>query len=151
MKNTIYAFLFLTTGFLLGNNIQVKASHAAGAELRYDWVSGATYKFTYTFYRSCEPGAISEPTTVQLAYYATCGGSVYCVTMPKAGGINGVEVSPGCPGFPTYCSGGTIPGYQEWKYTATVTLPSQCNSMFLFLQEIKQLITLLIQVLQLFM
>ena len=126
MKNKIYSFLFLTVGLFFLFNTQVKASHAAGAELRYDWISGSTYKFTYTFYRSCEPGAITEPASVTLCYHNTCGGTGN-LTMQKSGGVNGVDVSPGCPGYPTECSGGTTPGYKEWKYSGTVTLPSQCN------------------------
>lgn len=127
MIKKLLSFLLLTCLLLFGIHSEVKATHAAGAEITYEWISGSTYKIIYTFYRSCAPGATTEPTTVSCCYYATCGGPSYTVTLTKIPGVNGTEVGTGCPGYPSQCSGGTNPGYREWKYSGTVTLPSQCN------------------------
>lgn len=110
---------------------RASASHAAGGEITYEWVSGSTYRFYLKFYRDC--GGISESSNVDLCYYNSCNttrGSVrltQMTTLPN-GNFNGQEVNPGCPNFATSCRGGSLPGYQEWWYTGTVTLPSQCDS-----------------------
>ena len=105
MIKKLYSFLLLTCLLLFGIHSEVKATHAAGAEITYEWISGSTYKIIYTFYRSCAPGATTEPTTVSCCYYATCGGPSYTVTLTKIPGVNGTEVGTGCPGYPSQCSG----------------------------------------------
>lgn len=104
---------------------KVFASHAAGAEITYAWIADSTYQITYKFYRDCS--GISEPTTVNICYFSTCGTTTYTINLPKASGPNGLEVGTGCPGWSSTCNGGTNPGYREWIYTGQVTLPYQCN------------------------
>jgi gliding motility-associated-like protein len=117
---------------LLNIGTEAKATHAAGAELVYTWVSGSTYHFTFKFYRDCA-GSASEPTTLTFCYFNSCNGTTGQVNSikpqfyPGTNTPNGSPVSLGCPGYPTFCTGGTIPGYQEWIYEADITFPSQCN------------------------
>lgn len=129
MKRILTALVLLLC--LFGSN-QVKATHAAGAELIYELVAGTTnqYKFTYKFYRDCA-GAATAPTSVTMCYSNNCGtnGSIVLAgvgTLP-GGTPNGTPVGTGCPGFPTTCSGGTLPGYQEWWYSNTLTLATTCS------------------------
>ncbi len=108
----------------------VKASHAAGGELIYEWVSDSTYKILFKFYRDCS--GIAEPATVTVCYDNTCNGTTGSVTLNKlgflpGGGANGNEVTTGCPNVFTTCNGGSIPGYREWWYSGNVTLPSRCD------------------------
>lgn len=117
--------ILLTAIVLLLCYSEAKSSHCAGGEITYEWISDSTYRFNFTFYRDCS--GITEPSTVTLCYYATCGGPVYQIALNKAPSPNGGEVSTGCPGFSSNCSGGGNYGYREWRYTNIVTLPSQCN------------------------
>src|SRR5690606_41951141 len=70
--------------------IEAKASHCAGGEITYTWISDSTYQFKFTFYRDCS--GLAEPSTVTLCYYATCGGPVYQTILNKAPSPNGGEV-----------------------------------------------------------
>ncbi|MFN7592103.1 MAG: hypothetical protein ACK5QZ_02040, partial [Bacteroidota bacterium] len=54
------AYLFLVVGLLIP--VKSSATHAAGADIAYEWVSGNTYKVTCTFYRDC--GGVAAPKTV---------------------------------------------------------------------------------------
>ena len=130
MKKIILSALLLVA-FLIPA-FQAMATHAAGAELVYELLPGTTnqYKFIYKFYRDCS-GAATAPTTVTMCYNSYCGASGSITlnsygTLPS-GNTNGAPVGTGCPGFPTTCTGGTLPGYQEWWYTANFTLPTTCS------------------------
>jgi len=115
---------------LFFSSFKARATHAAGAEITYTWVSDSTYTVVYHFYRDCS--GIEEPNEVSVCYYNNCDGFQSTLTLTKTfkiiGGLdNGTEVLEACPGSPTTCAGGTLPGYQEWWYTANVTLPSRCD------------------------
>ncbi len=108
------------------------ATHAAGGEIAYEWISDSTYKIIFKFYRDCS-GA-GEPATVPLCYRNTCNSQGGTITLTKISKLpdsttNGSPVTLGCPGNGTRCNNtsSTVPGYREWWYAATVTLPSRCN------------------------
>lgn len=108
------------------------ASHAAGGEISYEWVSDSTYKVIFKFYRDC--AGVGEPNTVTLCYRNTCNSQGGTITLNKIAKLpdssnNGSPVSLGCPGTGTRCTNtsSTVPGYREWWYVNTVTLPSRCN------------------------
>lgn len=111
---------------------EARASHAAGAELYYQWISDSTYKFYWKFYRDCD--GTTEPTSISMCYSNPCTNLSGSVLMNKVsgtvpgGGINGQSVSTGCPNGPTTCTFGSLPGYQEWWYECQFTVPSRCNS-----------------------
>ncbi|MBL7765755.1 MAG: gliding motility-associated C-terminal domain-containing protein [Chitinophagaceae bacterium] len=132
MKKILLLTLIFCFALIL-NSETASASHAAGGELVYELVPGTTntYKFIFKFYRDCD--GIAAPTTVTMCYTNNCGAAITSVTLNNYGQLpsgvaNGSPVSTGCPGYPTQCNGGTTPGYQEWWYTANVTLPSTCNA-----------------------
>jgi gliding motility-associated-like protein len=129
MKNCVPFLLILLASILLAP-FAANATHAAGAEITYSWVSDTTYDVTYHFYRDCS--GIQEPDSVPLCYYNNCDGYQNTVELTKTFKIignedNGTEVLQGCPGSPTTCAGGTIPGYAEWWYTKRIKLPSLCD------------------------
>lgn len=104
-----------------------KASHAAGADLTYRWLSGNTYEVTAAFYRDC--GGISQPTTVTLEY-----GSANCnysssVNLPIIN--NGPVITYPCNSTQTTCNGGSTPGIQQWLYRGNITLPFACTDWIL--------------------
>ncbi len=112
---------------------QTKASHAAGGELIYEWVSDSTYRFIFKFYRDC--GGVPEPNSVSMCYSNSCNATSGNLTLTKMtslpnGGSNGQQVSTGCANTKNKCdsAASTIPGYREWWYSNTFTLPSRCTS-----------------------
>ena len=126
--------LLLVLAFLLSFINITKASHCAGGELLYSWVSDSTYKITFKFYRDCI--GIPEPSSVLCYCFNPCTNFCTNITLNKVTSIpNGQEVSTGCPGFPSTCNGGTFPGYREWIYENTITLPSRCNSWKFYITE----------------
>ncbi len=111
---------------------RAEATHAAGGEITYEWVSDSTYRFYFKFYRDCS--GIAEPTSASLCYFNSCGSHRGSITLSKVtqlpnGTPNGSEVSPGCADYPTRCtgSGSNLPGYREWWYSGTMTLPARCD------------------------
>src|SRR5690606_33207856 len=120
--------LALILGLVIAIPQKAKASHAAGGELLYEWVSGSTYKLIFKFYRDCS--GISEPSSQQICYRNTCNSFTGTVTLQRDPN-SGAQVTVPCPGqnLLTKCdvSSSPIPGYREWIYEGTVTLPSQCD------------------------
>jgi gliding motility-associated-like protein len=126
---------FIVFVFLLVFSFQayeVRASHAAGGEIIYEWLQGSTYKITFKFYRDCS--GIAAPANLALCYTNTCTNTtlttiLYPLSVLPDGSPNGGPVSLGCPGVGTTCTNtsSAVPGYREWWYTANVTLPSACS------------------------
>ncbi len=113
---------------LLIFSIPGRADHGGGAELTYEWLHDSTYRFYFRFYRDCS-GVIAPP-NFELCFTNSCGLAPRTVYMSKAPHAdNGRPIDEGCPGYPTRCetNNSILPGYQNWLYTATVTLPTQCD------------------------
>ncbi|MBA3828124.1 MAG: gliding motility-associated C-terminal domain-containing protein [Taibaiella sp.] len=135
-KFTPFLLVCVTLLLALIPTTKVQASHAAGAEITYTWVSDSTYDFIYHFYRDCT--GIPEPDSTPFCYVDNCdptlSGSTYLIKTVKILGAdgnsedNGTEVLKPCPGHPTTCAGGTIPGYEEWWYKKRITLPGRCDN-----------------------
>lgn len=130
--NYLVKQLLLLMLFITALTSKIYASHAAGAEIVYEWISGSTYELTFKFYRDCS--GVAAPATVTICVTNTCSNFTQSITLQKIltlpdGRANGSSVSPGCSGFPTKCESNTssIPGYEEWWYKGTVTLTSVCN------------------------
>ncbi|WP_276134945.1 gliding motility-associated C-terminal domain-containing protein [Polluticoccus soli] len=134
-KNSSYLLTLLVLLLFAAKPTEVKASHAAGGEIIYEWISDSTYRVFFKFYRDCT-GA-GAPTSQPLCYKNSCNSTVYQTTMAVYPGVippgvpNGSPVALGCSPslYPTNCTNtsSSIPGYHEWWYYADVTLPFQCN------------------------
>lgn len=132
MRKKLYALctcLLTLSGFFYSH--QARADHSAGGEIIYEWVSDSTYRFIFKFYKDCA-GVTSEPVSATLCYFNSCNSISGSLSLPKLvtlpnGQPNGSEVSNGCPGYSTKCNGGTLPGYREYWYVNTMTLPARCN------------------------
>jgi gliding motility-associated-like protein len=137
MKKILFILVFFT-GFLA--NQEVKASHAAGGELTYVWLSGSTYRFTLKFYRDCS--GIPQPASFYMCYRDGCSNTFYTQLLSQVvgnlpGGIpNGSAVNTGCS-TPTVCQNPSslIPGFEEWWYQGDVTLPVQCSNWEFWVNE----------------
>lgn len=124
----LYVFLLLAVCTVCSKN--AFASHISGGELGYTWISDSTYLITFKFYRDCI--GISAPTTIQLCYTNSCDAITRTKALTPPALIygnqpNGVGIVMTCPNNATVCNGGTVPGYQEWWYQDTVTLPYRCT------------------------
>ncbi len=112
--------LFLAFSSATGS---VLASHSQGADLTYQCLGGNQYRITLSFYRDCAGVAAPNAAIITIAS-AACGQNFTINLNPLPG--TGQEVSPICQAATTECSGGALPGVQEYVYTNTVTLPANC-------------------------
>src|SRR4051812_17147077 len=108
MKYLYSALLFVI--LFLSCRGEAKASHCAGGELIYEWVSDSTYRFFFKFYKDCT--GIAEDPTVGLCYSNSCNTFEDNVTLSKIttlpdGNPNGSPVASGCPGYPSKCQSGS--------------------------------------------
>lgn len=132
MNRHVIVTILLAFSALFINKTEVKASHAAGGELIYEWVSDSTYRFIFKFYRDC--GGSPEPFSVQMCYSNGCNSTTGNIILQKMSSIptgsNGQQVSTGCANNKNTCDSpqSNIPGYREWWYSNTLTLPSRCAS-----------------------
>ncbi len=99
------------------------ASHVAGAEITYRWISGNTFELSLTLYRDCQ-GVNAGGFDFINVKSVSCGVNLNLRVDTIHG--TGHEIPLGCPGATT-CSGGTNPGIQKYEYKGTITLPSQCT------------------------
>ncbi len=131
----LHSFLLVTfaiLSFALMPNKEAKASHAAGGEIIYEWISDSTYRLFFKFYRDCT--GIGEPGSATVCITDSCNSFTSNVNLTKwsgalpGGGINGDPVSAGCSAYPNACQniGSSLPGYREWWYSAIIQLPSRC-------------------------
>ena len=111
-----------------------KATHAAGGELQYTWLSDSTYAFFFKFYRDCSGAGAPGNNSVILCYNNTCNSTSGSTIMSRLtylpdSTVNGSPVTDGCPGVGTRCTStsSSIPGYEEWWYADTLTIPSRCD------------------------
>ena len=119
--------------FCITAAFNAKASHCAGGELIYQWVSDSTYRVTFKLYRDCA-GTSAEPPNVPVCCENSCNLFAPPLTLQKLttlpdGSPNGTEVSSGCGGSQSTCllPGSTVPGFQEWWYQGLITLPGRCS------------------------
>ncbi|GDX52994.1 hypothetical protein LBMAG27_20410 [Bacteroidota bacterium] len=113
---------FIAIGFI-GVSNNAYATHAAGSDLTYRWISGNIYEITVNFYRDCQ--GVAAPNTVTLNVKSTSCAQNFNVTLNPIAGT-GQEITFPCNPTFTYCNGGTNPGVQQYTYRGNVTLPTQC-------------------------
>lgn len=123
LKLTLNITLLIAILFLIIPNKHAKASHAMGMDLTYECLGANVYEFTLNFYRDCD--GITPPTTAIIDINsASCGVST-TLTLNQIG--MPVDISPLCSSALSTCVGGINPGAQQYTYTGTFTLPSNCN------------------------
>lgn len=126
-------FLVIICVLSLGAINRAYASHAAGADLYYEYVGGNTYKVTFNLYRDC--AGISAPANQDINITNTCGYPDTVITLTKpVYNIFGVPNGAILPGLcvqsssNSTCSGGLFPGYEVYTYEGTITLPNACTN-----------------------
>src|SRR4051812_28027017 len=98
-------FYFAIVFILLVSFQKTKATHAAGADLTYRFISrggtGDTYEITATFYRDC--GGVAAPTTLPLTISSVnCNYTNSTYSIPKIAGT-GQEITLPCTTAQTKC------------------------------------------------
>ena len=94
------------------------ASHIAGMDLTYKYISPNVYEVTLKFYRDCYGIPMSGSSSV--CYGSNSLGITNYVNLPA---VDTNIVTPICVGQLTTCEGGTAYGVEEHVYRGNVTLP----------------------------
>ena len=119
-KGLIKLFMVLTLGVFLSNN--ASASHVRGADITYTHISGNTFLFKLVLYRDCS--GITPGSTQFVNFQSSSCGQSFNQSFTQD---SVVDVSQVCPGQLTTCNGGSLPGTQAYYYSATITMPANCN------------------------
>ncbi|MBW8051779.1 MAG: T9SS type B sorting domain-containing protein [Cytophagales bacterium] len=123
MKKFFILVSFLSLALIVKPQ-EAHASHASGIDITYTCLGGNNYQFELAFYRDC--AGISAPTSPQLSISSASCGISATITLTKISGP--VEVSTLCTGNPnSTCNGGNEPGFEQYIYSGTYTLPAQCS------------------------
>ena len=128
-KSFIMAFL---VGLLIFSIVPSTtfATHSSGADLQYTWISGNTFHVTVSFYRDC--AGVAAPASITLnALSSSCSKNQnYTLALDTS---TGKEITFPCRSVVTKCtnSASTNAGYQQYKYSNNVTLPSRCTDWIL--------------------
>ena len=116
---------------LLGSAQHVFATHAAGAELTYRFISrngsGDTYEITGAFYRDC--GGVAAPTTLPITISSVnCNYTNSTYSLPRIAGT-GQEITFPCSTSQTKCTNAasTTLGFQKYVFRGNVVFPFQCT------------------------
>jgi len=126
LRKALFILLFI---FTISTN-ESYGTHASGSDLTYTWVSGNTFRVTVSFYRDC--AGVAAPNTITLnARSASCNRD-QSFTLSKTSGT-GQEITFPCRTVNTKCTSGSsvYAGYQQYVYSANVTLPQQCTDWVL--------------------
>ena len=110
---------------LLFASKQVSASHLMGADISYTCLGSNQYQITLSLYRDCS--GITLGTTAFINYNSASTGMTGSATLNQVGTTT--EVTPVCPAMltQTTCSGGLLPGVQQYVYQGVITLPGQAT------------------------
>ncbi len=135
MKKLYSSFTLISILFFSAFSPKIaNASHAMGGEITYEYISGNTYKVTFTFFRDC--AGIPAPNSVELqCFSASCGSTVYNNYLYPQGSC--IEVSPLCPSYipQSSCNGGAQAGVQKCVYEGNITLPMPCADWIVGVSE----------------
>lgn len=121
---TLFALMIMSGQHANANSI-------AAGDFYYEWQSDSTYRFFLKLYIDCSGN--SEPASVPMCLQNPCNSSLnFSTTLSKYSGPGSISVS--CSKVKTICDSpaSNIPGYRQWIYTATVTLPAQCDAWRIF-------------------
>ena len=118
--------LYVLMIYAISSNQTVYASHAAGADLTYIFVSPNVIHLKLRFYRDCS--GIPAPATGNINISsASCGQSLPQLNMPLTGSSKFLTSECIDTTLASTCNGGTRLGIEVYIYEQDVTLPSGCT------------------------
>lgn len=123
-------FQFLTVALMLTFFVnKVSATHVAAADLYYEYLSPLKYKVHLILYRDCKPGnaGLFNPEQIT-AKSASCNQNI-TIDVDTTGNNTRKIYGDLCPNVNNWCvdANSVFPGYEEWEYTADITLPMACT------------------------
>jgi len=120
----VFTVLTILVSLLFASK-QVSASHLMGADISYTCLGSNQYQITLSLYRDCS--GITLGTTAFINYNSASTGMTGSATLNQVGTTT--EVTPVCPAMltQTTCSGGLLPGVQQYVYQGVITLPGQAT------------------------
>jgi gliding motility-associated-like protein len=121
--------LLLLSMILLGSFKQANASHVAAADVFYEYIDPLVYKIHLVLYRDCKAGTAGlSGTDGMTASSVSCNQSIP-FTVDTTGNNTRKIYGDLCPNIDNWCvnNASIFPGYEEWHYTAIVTLPMACT------------------------
>lgn len=125
VRNGRYKLVMAFTALFFLLSGKVDATHSAGADLTYTWVSGNTFQVTVSFYRDC--AGVAAPNSITLNARSSSCNKNQNYTLNMISGT-GQEITFPCRSVTTICtnSSSTYAGYQQYIYRGNITLPQQC-------------------------
>lgn len=126
--------LFVCLFVLSFTSISSRASHIVGADLRYEWVSGNTYKIIVAFYGDCGPMSAAAFATLPTGtpkvcvYKGSTTTATTTLTLAVESPAAGTEVTPlamFCGSTVSQCTNPSspVPGIKLFRYSTTYTFP----------------------------
>lgn len=116
MKKQILLIAMLVSALVGFMPTETKATHNAGGDITYTYISTNTFQVRYRFYRDASPGTATAPLTVPVCYSSSILGFSSTATLNPVGSPTLINQSPCVPPG----SGYTI---EEYIYEGVVVLP----------------------------
>ncbi|MCF8463501.1 MAG: gliding motility-associated C-terminal domain-containing protein [Flavobacteriales bacterium] len=138
-QKPIFIALLLALFSVFGISQKAEASHALGAEITYECLGNNQYLVRVAFFYDCESTFTNFNFELDIA--SSCFNQSYTLNLQPPPPIN--------PPFDTYlqpyeipvyceesnCGNGSLPGFLEYVYTRTVTLPPCSDYVFSFTEN----------------
>lgn len=118
--------ILFTIGIIILISFHARATHVSGGQITYECIGSNQYQITMNLYYDCS-ATISMPQNVTIQVANTCGYGNTSISLPLQN-PGGTDVSQVCPSLSSNCSGGSVPGTQEYTYTGVLTLNPPCDS-----------------------
>ena len=122
------AFHFIAWVSILFSSPLAFATHYMGGEITYECLGSDSYRVTLNVYRDCAGSPMAASQRIDISS-ASCGISNQATLQL----LSSSEVSPLCPSSisNSTCSGGTLPGAEQYVYQGEITLSTQCEDWIL--------------------
>src|SRR4030095_16597855 len=127
MKNLF--ILFILSSVIVVASKRSFATHAAGADISYEWVGGNNYFVVCSFYRDCM--GINAPLDLPLDVTSQSCSYQQTFTMELDYSSQGMSILNYCSTAQSTCDGGSLTGYEVYHYTAMIVLPFNCSDWIL--------------------
>lgn len=116
------SFISCLTLVLIGFSSPLKA--ISGAELAYECLGANQYRIILQVYRDCSEATLPSSQTIDLNSTNCSAGFTTTLNLEQSYEVSGIH--PDSIGNST-CNGGTLPGFELFVYTDTITLPQTCS------------------------
>ncbi len=124
LKNfrTRYRIFCTALTLLMASVFSANATHIAGGDMTYAYVSPGKYRVTLVLYRDCAGIPVQNPEPISVS--SSCGQS-FVVDLDLIQNT-GNQINFPCVSTVTTCNGGNAPGIQRYQYEGDVDLPFAC-------------------------